>query len=398
MKKIVEEPRTLNTYEYKLFEWMAATLSNKSISASIPEAEWQSFYDKIVENRLEYILFPIVHDMAQDSFLRKTCNIWKQELIQQSVLRITNIEKVTELIQTFKDNEIPLIIIKGPAIARLYNSMQCRTMGDLDILVKNKDTGQARKIIEKMGYHYNRNEHQKEHPVHWGYKKADGLYLELHRSLLNPSFLGKRATDHWYKSIWDNCQILNYEEIHFMAMSSEDELINQILHFATHLVYGSVKIRNIYDIALLIKKFGEDIKWEYIKEILTELGIETFSQLVFSICNKYLDVEVPGQMLIASDCDIPKSKPYKDYITEDQFLEKFVFSNKATKKGWRVVSSKYPYLCKHKLGIPIVLIIEFYFELKRNKGHIIASFFNSISNTKDFRYTGQILKKLGLSI
>ncbi len=374
----------------RILEWMSATLTNEPV-ADISEDEWPVFSRAALSHNLTNILFPVIHKTVQYK-PDEIYSLWKSRLLQETLYRLNTVYKIDEIVQSFKENNLQLIIIKGPALARLYNPNQCRSMGDLDILVRSDETDRAKKLLESMGYSYQEDEDEGEHPVHWAYTRLGGLYVELHRTLLNPMFLGKRSTQRWMKSIWDNSRISNYEGIEFRALSAEDELINQILHLATHLVYGSAKIKNIYDIALLIKSNNSDLNWCYVNEILSELRLSVFSKLIFRICNKYLASEIPDYLLMSGN-------NMKKHISPEEFLERFIFlTDKVNLKGWRVISWEHPYLCKHQALMPLILIIEFYFEMKKSGGKLKDSINNSINNTKNFSYTGRSLKRLGLSI
>ncbi len=378
----------MNKNSYRILEWMSSTLTNKPVN-ELTEEEWINFSKAVVSQNLTNILFSVIHKNVQHR-PEPIYNLWKSRLLQETSFRLNTIYKIDELVQCFKENNLQVIIIKGPALARLYNSNQCRSMGDLDILVRSDETDKAKQLLEKLGYSYKEDEDEGEHPVHWAYTKIGGLYVELHRTLLNPMFLGKRSTQRWMKSIWENYRILNYEGIEFMALSAEDELINQILHFATHLVYGSAQIKNIYDMALLIK--SHILNWDYINGVLSELRLSVFSKLILSICSKYLSSDIPENMLL-------KGSNIKKHISPEEFLDRFIFlTEKVNLKGWRVASWEHPYLCKHQALMPLILIIEFYFEMKKSGGKLKTSLINSLNNTKNFSYTGRSLKRLGLSI
>ena len=174
-------------------------------------------------------------------------------------------------------------------------------------------------------------------------------------------------------------------------MAEEDELINQILHLATHMIYFGALLKHIYDIAVLVCRCKE-MDWTYIRETLDTLKLSRFAGLVFLICSRCFYLNVPEEMVSGDDMG---PEEFLDHFFDKYSMEK----EPGEKRGWRAISWNLPVLCRHPaVTLPMIWAIEVLLQIKIHKGNIPATLDSSLKNVRLFRSRVRTLKHLGLFI
>lgn len=355
----------------------------------ISKNEWPELYKIIIQQRVALTLFPLLDLLAYqdrpDDLLYKQ---WKNQVLFATAMQFRKIQQLKAIMNVFRSVGLPFILLKGLAIARFYNQPEYRLMSDLDILVENKYIPLARKTIESMEYNLRGN--KKNHPFHYGYDKPGELYIELHHSLLEPGILGWRKMDGWYEHIWQHRKNVSFDGIEFSVMAEEDQIIHQILHFATHMIHAGARMSHIYDIALIIKRCGKDLDWQYMINTMETMQLLKLGLLIFNICYTYFQISIPDWLI------------NQKVIYPEDFIERFLDEYSVQKEGsdkstWdRLVAWNHPFVCKSILAIPLVCIIEFTVQLIKNRRTVRDSMVMTHNNIKVFLDTTRTLRILRL--
>ena len=141
------------------------------------------------------------------------------------------------------DNKIQYFSVKGLAIADYYPMPALRTMGDIDLVVKDKEN--VKNLLITIGYSFNEEEFNGWFNE-WHFFKH-GVEFELHDYLMYEQSLIPIEEVRYFNKCWDyvtdNELDWNY---HFVLL---------IAHLRKHLLRG-VGFRQFLDIAILIKNRG----------------------------------------------------------------------------------------------------------------------------------------------
>ncbi len=379
----------MDNMQYKLIEWMAAALheDNSRLEPVEPE-EWPAFFQETYKQGLSFLFFPLAHTLPEENKPPpEVLSFWKRQVLYSATVQLHKLKQLKGIIDIFRKDGIPAIVFKGPAIARFYNQPEYRPMSDVDVLVQDRDKQRAHLEILSRGYVL--KEGEASHPVHFEYRKEGSLHIELHHSLLHPGILGARQVEEWYGHIWKHARTICFNELEFMAMAEEDELINQILHLATHMIYFGALLKHIYDIAVILHRCKK-MNWLYIRETLRTLKLFKFAGLVFLTCNHYFGLDVPEGMV--SDGEMGP----EEFL--DDFFEKYSMEKEpGEKRGWRAISWNLPVLCRHPaVMLPVIWAIEVFLQIEIHKGNILLSIGKSWKNVGAFRSRVRMLKDLGL--
>lgn len=345
-----------------LSELLKSQKNNENIDADI-----SLLLEVSIKNRVSTILYPIVQKKYQKNpLIEKDLLLWKEHAFYVASRNIFLYEDVKNVYMLLRKNTIEPIIFKGIALSRLYQNPLLRPIGDLDIFIKESEIKKARDILLENGY--SQHEDDNFHPMHITLSKEKHLDVELHRNLIHFNYMGHRKVKNWYEHIWNHKQEHKFNGETYFMMSTEDELINQIIHFSTHFVYNGCKISHIFEIALLIN--SNSIDWEYVFSILDELNMLHFSKLIFSVCVCFFKVNIPSMSV--------QNKTANKFM--DDFLNYFSYEKyRGYSNGWLNIVSNYRYILQSPYLLPLAWFIELksQIELKQN---INLLFRNTLQN------------------
>lgn len=304
-----------------------------------------------------------------------------RHIILNNMIYFTEFSK---LIRTFQEQNVTVLVLKGYSISRFYINPLSRRMCDFDLLVSESDLDKVKTILLSNGY--NQVKEEDHHPMHLSYQKQQGVPVEIHTGLIHSLYLGERNTDNWYNDIWSNKQKVSIYNVDFFVMSNEDEIINQITHFANHFIYHGVQLKSLFEIALIIHS-SENLRWDYIYHTLKELGFLEFGIFILSICKLCFFIEIP-ELLLNKEV-----QTQKDFVNDlISYYSKRV--NDGVIEGWLRIISKYRFILKKPMLRPIAWCISLYCQFNANKLHSLLK--NTIKDIKHINKKIFIIQKYGL--
>ena len=188
--------------------------------------------------------------------------------------------EVNKLINIFEKNKIPVVMLKGWIIKKLYPRPDMRTMSDTDIFIEKTDEKKIHDIIKSQGYSVVSFGEKKDNV----YEKDPLVILEIHKNLFmyednwNDYFNCKDSQMY----IWNRVKKLSgYEYVYRM----DDELffVYMVAHIAKHLLDdGGIGVRSILDVWLYINK-TTTLDFEVAFKDLEKLNLLTFAQNVIEL-------------------------------------------------------------------------------------------------------------------
>jgi hypothetical protein len=169
------------------------------------------------------------------------------------------LKQLQEIIQLFNEHEIFPTLLKGTGnlLDQLYSNMGERMMGDIDILVAEKDYLPAAHLLENNGYFHNSPsffevKDMKHYPrLH---KKGAPADVEIHRIPVRTEY-----TKMYNSPIIDQEKKNFNEGFSCFILSDKHKVIHNFIH--TQLSnnghkYGVVPVRDLFDLYLLSKRIN----------------------------------------------------------------------------------------------------------------------------------------------
>ncbi len=204
--------------------------------------------------------------------------------------QLSMIEKVTDL---FNQSSIEYKLLKGSVMKYIYKKTYYRSMGDVDILIKEKDIDLAHTLLLSNGFTLDQVG-----PVHDHFMYGD-LELEVHKRLrVKEKYLEYEMLD----SIWEDDSYL------------EMELLFLIFHLKKHMISGGIGLRSVIDISLYVLNHQSELDFSKLRDLLeTSKSTKFFHQLIL-FNDQYLDLNMKDSLNISEDFNKDLFEAFTDYI------------------------------------------------------------------------------------
>lgn len=187
-----------------------------------------------------------------------------------------------ELGSCLKDHHIGFFAVKGLEVAALYPIPCYRTMGDLDIVVAEKDKEDIRSLVGKLGYQLIAHDFEM-------VCQKQYITIEIHDHLVYKQNQEFPIIKDFFDKCWDYVR--------------EDENGNTVLdwnyHFAflvehlkKHFGGNGIGFRQFMDLAVVCEKVHE-LDWKKIEEYLRKIGLWDFALTALAFCQRWFDFVLP---------------------------------------------------------------------------------------------------------
>ncbi len=154
-----------------------------------PSVDWSWVLDKVLEYRIGLLAYANLQSLAGKEYLvpDRVIAQLRSANRRSCVETITLFLKLEKILSVFFDQKIPVILLKGAALAPLvYRGIALRPMADLDLLIRRSDLSSAEGALCQLGYvpdeAYQSREWYEQHHHHLvPYVARDGsATVELH--------------------------------------------------------------------------------------------------------------------------------------------------------------------------------------------------------------------------
>ena len=276
VEKKYDTPEIRDRCGQYLISVLASFLQGRKIPVRPRKLPWEGIFEMAKFHGLESMAYAALEEqLVQEKELAEK---WKGIMEQNFVQSLNQTEECKKLAEIFAKEGVKVLPLKGCILKQVYPRPDFRQMSDLDLLVPGEQSGQARNILESLGYQAMRFEER----YHDEYKKPPNLYVEIHKSLLpedNAHFC------YYNDSIWARLQKDPLWPGAF-RMTPEDFYIYQIVHFKKHYDTRGSGIRSILDLYVYWREYGKKIDWDYVRKELDALGLLEFEKTA-SLLSQY---------------------------------------------------------------------------------------------------------------
>lgn len=173
-------------------------------------------------------------------------------------------EKLTSLLHQFNKAGIDTMLLKGIASAEyIYKDPGLRPMGDIDIMVSNKNLLRAEQMLFDNGFVNDRpyksyklrilNIHN-----HLNAFIGFGIKIELHRDLSSVHHIHRMTVQY----VWDNCTQVSFQNERAFIPDTETNLEYLAIHAIQHFQKRNIRLNSFSDIDTLIKNNVSQINWD----------------------------------------------------------------------------------------------------------------------------------------
>jgi len=247
------------------------------------DSDWQVLSDLSVKNGL----FPVFYKRLLSLDLE---NIPPEFLSKLKTLYLINLKRniilereLFDIISYLKENNIPVIPLKGPTLAKfLYGDLSLRVIScDLDLLIEHSKVKTAQKRLADKGYYFDSRYETADFSYRFRrqivlQRKIEGggyMFLDLHWD-----FRDQFSHTH-LQDFWLNAVNISFDGHQILMPSPEDLLLYLILISISD--FDFIQIKYLYDIHRLVTAFGRHINWDALAVKANQVWLDT--ALFFSL-------------------------------------------------------------------------------------------------------------------
>ena len=262
--------------------------------------------DEIEQMAVNHLCVPLVYQGALNIGLSGN-EKWKMSVLKMILHNEKNLRVQHNAIQKLRNANIPCAILKGSSVAILYATPSLRPLGDIDILVRECDYEKAIALFDD-------GTNQETAPDHKFHCKliVDGMSVEIHKYVTEytSDSYGKKIA-RFMKDALDCVETKEYEGVSFPALQPKYQAATLLLHTQRHFLENRLTMRMLCDWAVFIESVSREAWEKEIKSYLKEFGLHKLSDVLTSVCNRYL----------GTNCEDVVFSKVEDSICDDVICE-----------------------------------------------------------------------------
>lgn len=322
-------------------------------------------------------------------------NAFASEFKKQVIIDSNQLYELELMKNTFEENGIDMMLLKGSCLKNIYTSTFYRYMGDIDTYVRKTDFDKADDLLKNLGY---KAEHDGGHDRL--YIKKPFICLEQHFSLDDSK--SQKFVD-YFESIWEK-SVLKNGYSHIYEMTAEDLYIYLSVHAIHHLDHSGIAPRIFLDYYVFLEKYRNILDIEYINRMLDDFGYREFDKTAVSLAYRWFGKGGTGLErnnkldLFVASCSAYGTVEHNVGIrtakmaSEGKKASKMSFLTKQLFPSYNNMKTEFPVLKKSPLALPFVWVVYVVSKIKNAK---TIKYYKNI-NSETAKHYKDIICELGL--
>jgi Uncharacterised nucleotidyltransferase len=288
-----------------LFECASPVPESRRLAELARSADWCRLFDLAEEHGVTGHLAVRLQDLDQNLVPAEMRRTLAERHRAQVFSTLTLTAELLRLLQLFATEDIPALVVKGPALGmQAYGDPAMRSYGDLDLLVRQRDIRRATESLQAAGYQaavpLSAIDSGKIPGQYLFSKPAAKLLIELHNDFTLRYYPRRLPLEKFFAR-----QILVRLDTHEIpALAVEDELVFICIHGAKHLWERLIWIADVA--ALITRQSG--INWQATTEIAKDVGAERMLHTGLYLASDLLHARLPDSVLAAVRRDAGAAK------------------------------------------------------------------------------------------
>ena len=256
----------------------------KKPAPAADEADWNKL---LMEARAQAVPILAYEALDKEAVPADVLSLWKQYsgAVLINNIRVTRNHAV--LNEWMKEAGIPYVSLKGCASAGFYPDPICRSMGDVDFLVYDKDLERAGKILEEHGLLSRGGRH----PAHIEYfNKRDIFELHFGVAGIPEGKAGDVVRGYLEDTIAKaENKTIEYGSVKIPSVFHHGLVL--LIHTCTHLTEKGIGIRHLCDWAVFVNSFTDEEFRAMYESKLKAAGLWKFAQALTQVSVRYLGAD-----------------------------------------------------------------------------------------------------------
>lgn len=291
------------TNEFKaLMRLVGAAAQGTTISALPCELDWARIARLAEEQEVQSLLGYALRLSPTLDCLPELRKILLERMRQQAFSNHAWKHSTLQLLEKMNAEGIPVLLVKGYAVAECYAAPDCRMSGDADLLIEPKDEKRACAFMKSNGFTVERRWTNGHHDVCWHPQLG---CVELHVRLYD-----EIVEDVWFDGM-DGREFVCEPSIEvctpdggYCTLGYTDHMIFLMLHLIKHFILSGMALRMMLDVALFFSHNAERIDSARFWQTMQDLNYETIAQSILRAMVLYFGIDaasIPGLREVCSE-------------------------------------------------------------------------------------------------
>ncbi len=206
-----------------------------------------------------------------------------------------------ELCRFLQERGLRPLVVKGILCRSVYPEGELRQSADEDLYAAPEEFERCCEALRAFGMVC--PEHADEtSDFEIGWRKTDSpLYVELHRSLFEPSSDALGALQTFFDGAFGRAEEYCVQDVPLRSLPPQEHLLYLLLHAYKHFIYSGFGIRQICDIGLWAQTYAGRIDFDALEEQLRQVRADRFAEAVFAAAEQELGILVAGRRKAVTD-------------------------------------------------------------------------------------------------
>lgn len=297
----------MNNVQKQFAGLVKAAIHKEKVNLNGRDSQWNKIIEEAKAHDIQGLIYSAIDKNDAEFIGQDIYEKLKKDTLFSAMYQKKHIGRISEIFKKFEIENIDIIALKGLVVRELYPRPDLRTMGDADILVKEKDLNKVKSILEEMGYRANGTIKNHTEFIHDLYSS-----VEVHWTLGKDKYIDIVKDEE--QDMWNRAREIDFYGSKAFSLDIEDLCLYLFIHMKSHVKKG-FGIRQLCDISLLIEKYRNNIDWTRFKNRVSDIDSSKFIGSVLSICNRLLDLEIPKEL----DSIVVKDKKIIDNLINHIF-------------------------------------------------------------------------------
>lgn len=281
----------MNVTHKVILELLKSSLLDVNIKPLATITSEKIDWDDVHAAMVAHAIVPIARLAAKNDPLQQMPRPMLAKLTSISINSIASNEYMLaaqcEIIKWFAQANIPCAILKGSSVAVCYPHPALRALGDIDILVEERQLKRALQVLTQNGYTAEQGKHLFHVALH-----RDGVEVELHYAISDiPENAGGQHIQEIMSDAFDHLCEKTLHGYAFPSLSPRHQALSLLLHMERHMMMNGIGLRQLADYYAFVVSTDLCIWLDDIVPALMQCGLLQFAKVLMYACVLYLGAE-----------------------------------------------------------------------------------------------------------
>ncbi|GEM_PF-1738662 len=219
---------------------------------------------------------------------------WREAFLKNLIKTDTVRRRLQPMLARLAQVRLDIIVLKGAWLGTtVYDDPAQRSMSDIDLLVREEDLDAVHRELTEAGFATHNDVRHNRFVYEQHYRHPDlPMPLEMHWHVTSDLTPSAPVPD--IIAVWQNSTDATWHGVPVKALPPADQLAHLTQHILHHLFASP--IRGYLDIALLLKKYGNELAAEAVIEAATRWHTGKAIPFLLNMTAGLFDIRLPPQL------------------------------------------------------------------------------------------------------